>query len=342
MIRRIFTSKTCGRIRCLFGLASVIAALALSPSQASAAQSVSMHCGNPVGYCQWGYNTTSPGVNEFITGTYNYWYDSYIDKNSGGRIGHGWNTASGCFDFLDGQVDYAHFFPSTTGSGCGGYLQRFLQYVSGAQSYLWFDSCAPQSGLCGGEAPQGAPAAAPKGADTVDSRSGGVEARGLEVAVTAGDFWALQRLSQFGQSLEEVLLLSGQNSRVFYRVTNRAGADCYALGPVLPTERRLERIQCAPEFPSRIRPVLDFTTLKQTSSDPDSARVWRSEGIVSDSVADIAFQTPGGELVGLTRVVDNAYSVNPVPPMRVTAIVARDRTGMVIWREPFTPISLPQ
>jgi hypothetical protein len=67
----------------------------------------------------------------------------------------------------------------------------------------------------------------------------------------------------------------------------------------------------------------------------------RSEGIASDGVADIAFETASGTLVAVTAVVDNVYSVKSVPKMYVTGIVARDRSGAVIWTEAFPPLALP-
>ncbi len=91
------------------------------------------------GYWSWGYNYMGSGVNQFVTGSWNYWADGYVDKNSGDWIAHGWNTASSCYEYMSG--DSAWFgHPGDTGNGCGGYLQRFAQWSSGSTSYLFFDS----------------------------------------------------------------------------------------------------------------------------------------------------------------------------------------------------------
>jgi hypothetical protein len=248
-MRSIVRKEAMRRIRRQLVVLSIVGAcVAIWPSNASADRFASMHCGNPVGYCEWGYNITAPGVNEFIGGTWNYWYDSYIDKLSGGQIGHGWNGSGPCFDYLDGVARYVYFTPSTTGQGCGGYLARFLQYTHGTQSYLWFDSCALQSGLCGpGSAPGVAEGSVPQ--ERVmqgDQTRGSVSTAGQPISIMPGDFWALRRLTVMGESLKQVSLLRSRASRTYYRIANGVGADCYAVGPTLPTERRLERIYCAP------------------------------------------------------------------------------------------------
>lgn len=124
------------RLRWVVAVLAVVAASTFaSPSRASAA---SMDCsaGN---YCQWGYNYMGSGVNQFLTGGWNYWDNSYIDKNSGGSIAHGWNTAASCYQYMSGAAS-GYFRPEDTGTGCGGYLQRFAQWTSGSTSYLFIDA----------------------------------------------------------------------------------------------------------------------------------------------------------------------------------------------------------
>lgn len=116
-------------------LAVVAASMVALPSHASAA---SMDCsaGN---YCHWGYNYMGSGVNQFLAGGWNYWDNSYVDKNSGDSIAHGWNTAASCYQYMYGTTS-GYFRPEDTGGGCGGYLQRFAQWVSGNSSYLFIDA----------------------------------------------------------------------------------------------------------------------------------------------------------------------------------------------------------
>lgn len=117
-------------------LAVAVAAAALTGAFAPSASAASMTC--DTGWCHWGYNYMGADVNTFLTGGWNYWYDQYVDKTSGGQIGHGFNTASGCYEYMTGASTwYGH--PSDTGSGCGGYLQPFAQWTSGSTSYLYMD-----------------------------------------------------------------------------------------------------------------------------------------------------------------------------------------------------------
>lgn len=118
----------------LVALVVALSALIFSPS-ASAAD---MTC--EPGWCHWGYNYMGADVNTYLTGGWNYWYDQYVEKQSGGTIAHGFNTASGCYEYLSGGDDfYGH--PGDTGSGCGGYLQPFALWPQGggATSYLYMD-----------------------------------------------------------------------------------------------------------------------------------------------------------------------------------------------------------
>jgi hypothetical protein len=78
-------------------------------------------------------------VNQFVAGTWNYWANGYVDKNSGGWIAHGWNTAASCYEYMYGDTSWFGY-PSDTGNGCGGYLQRFAEWSSGSTSYLFFDA----------------------------------------------------------------------------------------------------------------------------------------------------------------------------------------------------------
>lgn len=101
---------------------------------------VAVSAGNATaGYWSWGYNYMGSGVNQGVTGTWNYWANGYVDKTSGDWISHGWNTAASCYEFMWGDSTwFGH--PSDTGNGCGGYLQRFAGWSSGSTSYLFFDS----------------------------------------------------------------------------------------------------------------------------------------------------------------------------------------------------------
>lgn len=163
---------------------------------------------------------------------------------------------------------------------------------------------------------------------------------GSPIAPLPGDVRAFQRFR--AASLVEALLVTTRGGRSYFRVANSAGSDCYAVGPLTPTNYRLGQIRCSAEFPSAETPILDFTVFHQASSDPASARVYRSEGFASDGVADIALQAASGELVAVTPVVGNVYSLPNPPDEHVTKLLARDATGAVVWTQAFLPVQLPR
>jgi hypothetical protein len=152
------------------------------------------------------------------------------------------------------------------------------------------------------------------------------------VALLPADTRALQRFS--GQGLSSVSLLATRGGRSYYRIESSAGPACYGAGPVVHTSYVLGQIQCAADFPSAARPLLDFTVVHGGTANRASDRVWRSEGIAADGVADVAFLTPSGELVGVSPVVRNVYSLQSLPAGKVSALVARDAQRSVLQAIP--------
>jgi len=73
---------------------------------------------------------------------------------------------------------------------------------------------------------------------------------------------------------------------------------------------------------------MDFTVMH------GSGAVWRSEGIAADGIADVALRTTAGDLIDVTPVANNVYSLSGLPSGRVDALVARDAGGRVLWSEP--------
>jgi hypothetical protein len=114
------------------------------------------------------------------------------------------------------------------------------------------------------------------------------------------------------------------------RIANADGSACYGVGPAAPTDYRLGQIQCAADFPSAARPLLDFTVVHGGTANLSADRVWRSEGIAADGVADVAFQTASGEIVNVAPVVGNVYSISALPTRHVSTLVARDSQRSVL------------
>jgi hypothetical protein len=118
-----------------YALVVVAAAFGLVTATGAAASPVPMNCPQQ-GFCKWGYNYVGPSVNELVYGPSNYWFDMYVDKTSGGTIYRAFGPNGNCYAAMSGASSwYGH--PSDM--GCGGYVNPFVQYVSGNTSYLYFD-----------------------------------------------------------------------------------------------------------------------------------------------------------------------------------------------------------
>lgn len=156
------------------------------------------------------------------------------------------------------------------------------------------------------------------------------------IAVTKMDTRALARFTR--ASLGDVTLLKTLDERSYYRITNTQGPDCYGVGPAEPRLYRLGQIQCAPDFPSAQKPVLDFTILH---GDPngEAATVYRSEGFTADGIADLVLQGVNGEIVSVMPVVDNVYSLTTALKSPVARLTARDPSGTAVWNQPLVRAS---
>lgn len=121
------------RIRwgCAFAVTVCVLALTAGGAGANPGQ---MTCQG--GSCWWGFNYMGPSVNEIVTGGSNYWHFEVARKNSGGTVYVGFGP-SGCHKTLSGAISTS-WQPSDI--GCGGYINPFGQYASGATSYLYFES----------------------------------------------------------------------------------------------------------------------------------------------------------------------------------------------------------
>lgn len=150
------------------------------------------------------------------------------------------------------------------------------------------------------------------------------------VALTDSD---KQQLARLGQTVTDVAALGTRGGRAYYRIKNTSGPDCYAVGPAaMNTDYRLGQIECAPDFPSAARPILDFTVVMGGLRPDQPAHVFRSEGIAADGVADVGVLTPDGQLVDVHPVVNNIYSIVTPTSRDVSELVARDANGTVIYK----------
>lgn len=85
----------------------------------------------------WGYNYMGASVNSYESGGYNYYTTGYLDKKSGGLIVFGWGPSGSCWSLAGGTTSWSG---TPSDLGCGGYIYPYVEWGSGATSYLYFSS----------------------------------------------------------------------------------------------------------------------------------------------------------------------------------------------------------
>jgi len=170
------------------------------------------------------------------------------------------------------------------------------------------------------------------GAIARDSGSSGAK---LARFSTAGEHVALaksQRRVARLMGADAVCLLAERDGRAYYRITGSHGT-CYGAGP----GRQVGLItgeEC-PEgtFPTRERPVLDYSVYEATSRDrSDSLSLFRAEGFAADGVASVAFVGPAGDVVLSLPVRANVFAAKVNGRRPVSRLVAYDSSGREVWR----------
>jgi hypothetical protein len=158
-------------------------------------------------------------------------------------------------------------------------------------------------------------------------------------SVLPSDVRALTRMARSvgggGISADYISILGTRGERSFYRLSEH----CYGSGFVSPTNRVFGAMSCTPKFPSRERPVLDFTVYNSSAGpderpQPQNMTVNASEGIAADGVAKVAFLDAGGRVVADTAVIDNIFRFDPAPAGAGLILVAYDATGEVVFSTP--------
>ena len=154
-----------------------------------------------------------------------------------------------------------------------------------------------------------------------------VSAVGRRVSVTASTKRMLR-----GSGGGQLFLLRAENGRNYYRIVNTPRGTCYGSGPAgVPAELGIETCAFSPQFPSRGRPVLDFSLVEpQTSA--ATMRVVRIEGIAADGVETVAWFDTSGDIVVRAPVVANVYSLLRPAAAAVAGYEAFDASGAVVYR----------
>jgi hypothetical protein len=153
--------------------------------------------------------------------------------------------------------------------------------------------------------------------------------QGTPVPATAETRRTLRRLGISDAST--VYRLAVRDGRAFYRLgANRRGVACYSSGR--PQEPGLiGSASCASGFPSRVQPVLDFTSVELSRD--GSVRLLRAEGIAADAVATIELVDRAGAVLATAPVEENVYVLRP-PPRGVSGLVGRAAGGEAVFRRP--------
>lgn len=117
-------------------IAATAAGVAASPAAAA------WNC--TTGYCSWGYNYIGSGVNQYVSSPWNYWYDQYLDKQSGDTIQIGIGPQDGCYINRSGVGTWYMVISAAppNGYGCGGYIYHYMAWYTGYgnTSYLFVDT----------------------------------------------------------------------------------------------------------------------------------------------------------------------------------------------------------
>jgi hypothetical protein len=130
----------------------------------------------------------------------------------------------------------------------------------------------------------------------------------------------------------QLFLLKAENGRNYYRIVNTSRGTCYGSGPAgVPAQLGIETCAFSPQFPSRGRPVLDFSLVEPQPSG-DTTRIVRTEGMAADGVENVAWFDANGDIVARAPVVGNVYSLVRPPATAVAGYEAFDASGAVVYR----------
>ena len=142
-------------------------------------------------------------------------------------------------------------------------------------------------------------------------------------------------LERMGMPNARVFLLATSGGRAFYRLAaGPRGRRCFATGPA-STVGRFGSVACvASGFPSRARPILDFSAfqLKRGEREP---RLLRLEGIAADAVTAVALVGADGKVVARVPVERNVFALPSPPPPPLRALLALGAGDEVVHRQPF-------
>jgi hypothetical protein len=130
---------------------------------------------------------------------------------------------------------------------------------------------------------------------------------------------------------DAVFVLARRSGRAYYRITGSQGT-CFGAGPAEKVGFITGEECPAGSFPTRGRPVLDYSVYEAMSHDRSGGlSLYRAEGFAADGVASVAFLRPNGEVALRLPVRGNVFS-GAAPRGVVATLVAYDSNGQEVWR----------
>lgn len=136
-----------------------------------------------------------------------------------------------------------------------------------------------------------------------------------------------------GQLTGQVTEMGVIGGRAFYRFGSGGGVDCFTVGDASSTAPRFGTIECSPDFPTVSDPLLDFSVFQWATGGPHY--VLRAEGIAADGVAKVGFLDASGDMVASTKVENNMYVFQGLPPnLAPSSLAAYDAVGIKIYSRP--------
>jgi hypothetical protein len=121
----------------------------------------------------------------------------------------------------------------------------------------------------------------------------------------------------------------------FFRIGLTTGEDCYGTGktPEDETHYAVGSITCwsvDPRFP-----IHDLSVIQAAGI--GGFQVLNIQGFATDGIKTVAVTNLEGDAVAEAAVADNVYKITAYPPAEVSALLALDEGGHVIYRWSFRP-----
>lgn len=133
----------------------------------------------------------------------------------------------------------------------------------------------------------------------------------------------------------DVRTLGRSGVATFYRLSNTAQGQCWAIGRGAGSAQTIGLITCSDVFPSAAQPLLDASV---ASANSQGVRVEQVQGVAADGVASVAAVADDGTVVATAVVSKNIYRLDPEALAGGTAvkIEARGADEQLLFKKNFS------